>query len=367
MPDALPNGLDFSVRRDDWSRTRCLPSDPPQDLADGQVLFRIDRFAFTANNISYCAAGDMLRYWDFFPTDEGFGRIPTMGFADVVASRHAGVPVGARCFGFYPMSRYLVIEPAKATPVSISDGAAHRQGLAAAYNNYTPVGYDANYVEAHEDADMLFRGLFMTSFLVEDFLRESAFFGAERVVVGSASSKTAIALAHLLSRAGGTRVVGLTSPGNAEFVGGLGLYDEVVHYADTGSIEPGTPTVYVDMAGNGEVTAALHAALGDDLKHDCTVGATHWEADRAPQDLPGPTPQFFFAPSRMAKRAKDWGPDGLQRRMAEAWSGFRSGTDGWLEIRRGYGEKAVSAVYADTLGGRVPPNVGNILSLWDAA
>ena len=41
------------------------------DLASGQVLFRVDRFAFTANNISYAGAGDLLKYWNFFPTEQG--------------------------------------------------------------------------------------------------------------------------------------------------------------------------------------------------------------------------------------------------------------------------------------------------------
>ena len=97
------------------------------------MLFRIDRFAFTANNISYAGAGDLLKYWSFFPTDEGWGRLPTMGFADVVASSHDDVSVGTRCFGFYPMSNYLLIEPSSASPSSIMDGVPHRTGLAAAY------------------------------------------------------------------------------------------------------------------------------------------------------------------------------------------------------------------------------------------
>ncbi len=46
-----------------------------------------------------------------------------------------------------------------------------------------------------EDALMIFRGLFMTSFLADDYLAESDFGGAREVVVISASSKTAIALA----------------------------------------------------------------------------------------------------------------------------------------------------------------------------
>ncbi|MCP5064937.1 MAG: DUF2855 family protein, partial [bacterium] len=105
---AQPAGLDFLVNKTDWKQHRFDDAAVP-DLADGQVLFRVDRFAFTANNISYALAGDMLGYWRFFPAPDGWGRLPTMGYADVIESKHAEVAVGTRCFGFYPMSRYLVI------------------------------------------------------------------------------------------------------------------------------------------------------------------------------------------------------------------------------------------------------------------
>ena len=32
------------------------------------------------------------------------------------------------------------------------------------------------------------------------------------------------------------------------------------------------------MAGDGAVTAAVHRHFGDELKFDCTIGATHWSA-----------------------------------------------------------------------------------------
>ena len=104
-PNTSSDRLDFIVDKSAWHKTRFVQSPVPADLAPGQVLFRVDRFAFTANNISYAMAGDMLRYWEFFPTGtDGWGCIPTMGFADVIASTHADVAVGTRCSGFFPMS-----------------------------------------------------------------------------------------------------------------------------------------------------------------------------------------------------------------------------------------------------------------------
>ncbi|MDJ0786705.1 MAG: DUF2855 family protein, partial [Myxococcota bacterium] len=98
-----PAGLDFLVSKSDWSQVRFEESPMPVPEA-GQVVFRVDRFALTANNISYAVAGEMLGYWRFFPVpgpDEGWGHIPAMGYADVVESAHPDVEVGTRCFGFF--------------------------------------------------------------------------------------------------------------------------------------------------------------------------------------------------------------------------------------------------------------------------
>ena len=169
-----PAGLDFLVNRRDWKRHRVDDAQVP-DLADGQVLFRVDRFAFTANNITYAVAGESLRYWDFFPAPGGWGRLPTMGYADVIESKHPEVAVGTRCFGFYPMSRYLVIEPSAVAEAGITDCAAHREGIAPFYAQYSPTTGDALHHIDHEDASMLMRGLFMTSFLADDFIADRDF------------------------------------------------------------------------------------------------------------------------------------------------------------------------------------------------
>jgi hypothetical protein len=359
-------GLDFLVNKTDWKQHRFDDAPVPR-LADGQVLFRVDRFAFTANNISYALAGDLLGYWRFFPAPDGWGRLPTMGFADVIESKHADVAVGARCFGFYPMSRYLVIQPSMASPSSIMDGATHREGIAPTYNQYSPTTSDALYQPEYEDALILMRGLFLTSFLADDFIASRGF-GEQAVLISSASSKTSIALGHCVSSAGRARSVGLTSARNLDFVRKLGCYDEVLTYDEVRSLDAARPTVYVDMAGSAAVRRAVHEHFGSQLEHSCSIGATHWEETAAGEEaLPGPKPEFFFAPGQIQKRLSDWGPEELQRRLAEAWNGFREFSDSWLQVQRGVGRDAVERVYDDTLAGRAEPQHGHVLSLWDAA
>lgn len=361
-------GLDFLVNKSEWKQTRFVETDPPGALEPGQVRFHVDRFAFTANNISYALSGDTLGYWRFFPVEasagEGWGRIPTMGFGDVIASRHEGVPVGTRCFGFYPMSRYLVIEPSAASPRQITDGVSHREGLAPVYAQYSPVDRDPLYDADKEDELILLRGLFMTSFLAEDFITDREL-GEKLVLITSASSKTSIALAHQVSERGAAKAVGLTSARNQDFVKGLGCYDQVILYDEVRSLPSEVPAVLVDMAGNEQVVRAIHEHYQKLLLHSCAIGATHHDATGSMDDLAGPKREFFFAPAQIQKRIKDWGADGFQQRLAASWNSFADGAPSWLTVTRGAGREAVEAVYQSTLGGEAQPSEGHVLSLWD--
>jgi len=354
-------GLAFEVRKADWKQTRFVEGAVPS-LAPGQVLFRVDRFALTANNISYALSGDMLGYWRFFPCEAGWGRIPVMGFADVIRSTHAEVKEGTRCFGFYPMARHLVIQPGAVSPAQIVDAAPHRAGLAPVYAQYLPSAGDPVYAEMREDRILLMRGLFMTSFLADDFLADQDYRGARSVLISSASSKTSIALAYQVKQTGRARAIGLTSARNVAFARALGFYDQVIPYDEIASLAV-QPAVFVDMAGDGAVTAAVHRHFGDALHYDCTIGATHWSAERNEARLPGPKPEFFFAPAQIVKRSKDWGAQGLSERLAAAWTKFCDASDAWLHVVRSSGREALERVYQDTLAGRTDPADGQIVSL----
>jgi hypothetical protein len=110
------------------------------------------------------------------------------------------------------------------------DAAAHRAGLPPVYNQYARI--QRPLARALEDAQMLFRPLFTTAFLLDDLLAEEGCFGASRVLLASASSKTALSLAFLLGRRSGARpeVVGLTSRANRAFTESTGCYDRVIDY-----------------------------------------------------------------------------------------------------------------------------------------
>ena len=358
----MNDAVDFQVRRDDLRTTRlCDVPSAQLEPEPGQALLRVDHFAFTANNITYAVAGDMLSYWNFFPAERGWGRVPVWGFADVVASRCDGVREGARLYGYYPMSTHLVVQPVQANDAGFIDGAAHRAAMAGAYNQYRAIGAELA-AAGGEEAQMLLQPLFVTAFLIDDFLAENRFFDASAVVLSSASSKTSFALAHQLSRRTGIEVIGLTSPRNAAFVAGLGCYDRALPYGDLSALDPGQRAIFVDMAGNGAVQSAVHHHYGANLVHSLSVGITHWQESKRETGLPGAEPSFFFAPNQLRKRFHDWGPEGFQDRIQTAFGAFRGLADRALRVVRGR-RSDVQRVYLEMLEGSAPPDEGYVLSL----
>jgi Protein of unknown function (DUF2855) len=360
------NSTDFIVARNDLQQCKTIETRLPDaaELPDGALLIRIDRFAFTANNITYAVLGDQLKYWQLFPAPEGFGDIPVWGFGDVIASRHPGISEGESLFGYFPMATHLVIEAADVSRRGLRDAAAHRQGVAPVYNIYARVSGDAAYAGRQGDYQALLRPLFMLSFLVDDFLAENEFYGARSVMLSSASSKTAFGLAHLLhTQRKDIRVIGLTSAANADFVQSLGCYDEVVTYDRVTSMPSDQPVAFVDMAGNSALRETLHRHFGDQIKYSGRIGLTHRGTSPDEPQLPGAKPAWFFAPDQIRKRAREWGPGGIEMRFGNAWSGFAPMLDSWLNVIEGKGPATVKQVYLDTLNGRVPPDQGHILSL----
>jgi Protein of unknown function (DUF2855) len=354
--------LDFQVRRDDLRMTRWTTAARPP-LENGEVRLAVDRFAFTSNNITYAVTGDMLHYWKFFPAPDGWGRLPAFGFASVTESRTDGLPVGTRIFGYLPMSSDFVARPSQIEPEGFVDAAEHRAKLPMFYNEYRRTDAIAGLTAGNEGLHALLRPLFLTGFLIDDFLGENDFFDACTVLIASASAKTAIALAFVLSRRRDKiEVVGLTSAANRAFVERLKVYDRVICYEDIGDM-PVQPSILVDMSGSMPVRQAVHQRLQGNLRHDCAVGRTHWDAGGRPTSLPGPMPQLFFAPDAGQKRIVQWGRDVFEARSAAPWQAFVASASKWLTLREKAGCSAIEAAYRDVLEGRSSPDQGHIFSL----
>ena len=353
---------DFLIKRADlregtWTDTK------PGPLAPGAARLKVEAFALTANNVTYATFGEAMGYWNFFPAaDPAYGRVPVWGFATVTDSNAEGVAPGARVYGYLPISESFDVTPVRVGKESFMDGAANRQGLAPIYNTYIFTAADPGYDAKLEAQQMLFRPLFTTGFMIDDCLMEAGENVPETVVISSASSKTALALAHCLKQRGGVDAVGLTSPGNKAYVEGLGLYARVETYDAADRLHARGLTAYVDFLGRPTLTADVHNALKDRLVRSLVIGVTDWEGNRAPIALPDPQPEFFFVPTYAADRAKTLGPDVLNARLGKAMRSFYAASAGYLTPQTANGKDAIASAWLDTLDAKVPPSKGLVLS-----
>jgi hypothetical protein len=353
---------DFVVNRKNIAQTKFIETEAAP-LRSGQALLAVEKFALTANTITYGVAGDMIGYWKFFPTLSGWGKVPAWGIATVAKSNDAALAVGDRFYGYFPMSHELVVSPERISSRGFTDGATHRAELPVVYNQYSRVTPENGFDPAFDNHKMVYTPLFTTSFILDDFFADNNDFGATTVVIGSASSKTAFGLAFILKQTGRVKTVGLTSAANLSFVQGLGLYDSVKTYDEIESIEAGEATAYVDMSGNKGVLARVHTHFSEKLVASCGVGITHWRSSEGRQlaELPGAKPQLFFAPTQIVKRIKEWGPAHYQAKLNKATEAFFAVVDSWVEIE----EKSftnLSSVYDEVLNG-APANRAYIVAL----
>lgn len=349
-------------QRHDLSQSRIVDAALPP-LGEGAVRLKIESFSVTANNVTYAIAGDAFGYWNFFPGEGDWGVVPMWGHALVEASNHPGIAVGERVYGYLPMGQHLDVLPVSVSAGGFADGAAHRQPMSPIYNQYSRLAADPEHDPASEAERMIFGPLFKTGFLIESFMRREHWFGAEAAVITSASSKTALSLASVARhRSPGVKRIGLTSPGNVEFVKASGFYDEVLAYDRVPDL-PRVPSVSVDFAGNAGLLHAIHTALGDHLKYSCTVGATHVGAGFGQNSgpIPGPTPTLFFAPDHAVAAIKELGPRAFGEAVAESWVRFLAEAGGAVAVSWQDGLAAARQAFAAIHVGKADPAVGIVI------
>lgn len=354
------------VRQDALGSTR-LQHAPDLPLAPGQIRVHIDHFALTSNNVTYAAFGNAMHYWAFFPSGTpGWGVVPVWGFATVTQSLHAGVAVGERLYGYFPMADQAVLQPDRLQPTGFVDAAPHRAALHAVYNRYTRCSADPFYRADTEDLQALLRPLFTTAWLIDDFLQDNGFFGADTVLLSSASSKTAYGTAFQLAQRTGIAVIGLTSPANKAFCESLGCYSQVLGYDELAALPADTDGVYVDFAGDAGLRQSIHTRFVH-LRHSSAIGATHVEQLGGTKDLPGPPATLFFAPAQIKKRSEQWGATQFNARVLQAWQAFIARVADpaapWLQVQHHRGPQAVDAAYQAVLAGRGDPRTGHMLAM----
>lgn len=354
----------LEVKRKNLNELRVSVLESPEaiPLSTNQVLLEVEKFALTANNVTYGVAGDVLGYWNFFPTENGWGRVPAWGIGRVVRSNSASLKEGDRYYGYFPMASHLIVDLGNDASDSVSDAdfydmSAHRQSLSRFYNQYLKVEKSLGFDPAFDDHQMIYRPLFTTAFVLQDYLSVNDFFSASTVCLGSASSKTALGIAFMLGKKSpAINVVGLTSSTNEEFVRSTGLYSEVVCYEDIESkLDASAKYGFVDMSGDQRIVNIMRNHMRDNLTLHLGVGASHWDslAGVEPSSL-GPEKVSFFAPSEIDSRIQSWGSESFYQQLGEAWQDFLLNVDGWVAIEYAYGAEQLKATFEELLGGLHP-------------
>ncbi|MGI9083680.1 MAG: DUF2855 family protein [Aeromicrobium sp.] len=350
------------VQRADLSNTVLVDEDLPL-LGDDQALLRVDVVGLSTNNVTYAVLGEQFHYWDFFPAPAPWGEVPVWGFGEVVASSHPALDVGRRFYGYYPSATHLVVTPDPGHSVGFEEVSAHRAHLPSPYNTYADVADEAIDTPELEHLHALYRPLFWTSFMLADHILDTDPEGSARLLVTSASSKTAYMSAFLLHRAG-RHVVGLTSPRNVDFTNSIRVYDEVLTYDDIAHLDV-SPTIVLDFLGDDDLTADLGSHLGEQQVSRLSVGVTGQvaSADFTLEKIA--SGDVFFAPVQMRKRLADWGREELDRRYDGAWSTFIAEADGFVDLTVASGLDALQEAWHGLQAGRVDPRSGLVFNLND--
>ncbi|GAA0859425.1 DUF2855 family protein [Aliiglaciecola litoralis] len=326
------------------------------DLSDNQLVLKIDSFGFSANNITYALMGDKMGYWGFFPAQSGFGIVPIWGFAVVVHSNHPEIKVGEKVFGYLPMASHLVVTADKVTAQSFYDVNQARNSISSVYDQYVRCAADPGYQADKQDWQLNFQPLFMTSFVLDDYVGERITPTTKQVIITSASSKTGYGAAFLLKmfkqdRAANYRVVGLTSAANVKFTQQTGCYDTVLSYEDSGLINNEGGSFVLDFAGNKPLLLSLQAHLAAAMQSMIYIGVTDVKSQiqSFSGDLKG---EFFFAPSQVKKRTQEWGGVAFMQKYAHAWKAFSSHIEPLLTTQEVSGVDAIKSLYLTGLQGR---------------
>lgn len=362
----------LQLNKSKYTHTRIVEqNETATDLSEGQVRVKIDKFALTANNVTYAVVGEQIGYWQFFPPiaqsgdkENEWGVLPVWGFADVVESSNTDIPIGERLFGYFPPATHLVMQASNVGATSWIDASAHRSHLPAAYNMYRRVQHEPNYNPAFEDDRMLLYPLHITAFALYDYFQSNDWFGAKQLVMLSASSKTSTGLAYgIANDSTAPKQIALTSKRNLQMVSGLAVYDETFSYDDINKIDASVATVIVDMSGNGDVLNALHKHLGANMKFCSNVGVTHWNNMSTGPDFIKERSEFFFAPSQIQLRLKEWGPQGFEQKSREYMSVSIGKSREWLKMTEIDGLEGMQEIFEDVCDGKIAPEAGLIIKL----
>lgn len=411
----MPGIFSFVTKKDERQtvevlRTQQDPAFPSSSEVGPAISFDIVKGSLTANNKFYLSFGEKapFNFFKCYPVDpkaklvaakekefnEDGGHLSDVyvhpvvwGVAKVTSSKVDTVHVGDEYFAMLPMGESVSFEQAH---VDDEDNLViHRPTTNPAYNVFQKID-PTSAVASKEYGDFALAcspGI-LTGFGLYFNLTRYDFYGADTVVVTSASSKVALALAVYLkkeSKNASTKkkvqVIGYTSPGNKDFCEKTGLYDEVLCYDDL-LTENDNKCVMVDISGqaqayqrnkscivknlvvgNASDTEDKKGAFGSFTAYETvtlvlTMMGANWLASWL-----NPVQELYLIMNDAAALKKEWGLEKYNRTVVEYGLTFCKAASAWITVRNCSTEESIEQAFVDVVRGTIPPSETIVLDV----
>lgn len=362
------------------------------ELQRGQVLLRVDRFAFSQQALGYLVKGytrTFSAYHKFFPhAESGLYRSGCWGYATVVQSEHPRVEAGTRLYGLVPPCRYLVQDVGGVIPADRKGEAPKvemaRESVPFEFRRFleydvlvSPVACAASEADAGNDAErepdsyselddwMLAtkESYTMAYYIDEQLLVETGMINC--VVISCASSKTALALAYCLRMREMRSVVALTSEEHLEFVQSTGMYHEVYTYDDVEALGTSRTLAYIDFRCDGTLRQRLAQHLGTLLMYSLIIGPAVFQRKAEGQLFEKRHREVVFDESKWRERRKSV-PEVVQTdrnvKLGHSYRAFVEWIRERMRLRYWSGVESVVKMYGEVYSNRVAPDEVQICS-----
>jgi len=366
------------------------------------VSFKVIKGSMTANNKFYWSFGEKppFNFNKCYPVDDKASTLvdnkdtpigndymsPVVwGIAEITSTTIEGVEVGAQYLGLLPIGDSVSF--AKAS-LKKEDGSivVDRPSTFAAYNSFNKIESDTAMSTSCEYSDLAlvcFPGIVTGHGLYFRMLEQNCY-GADSIVVTSASSKVALAMALYMKndpdkKFENTPIIGYTSKNNMQFCEQTGLYDSLFCYDDI--LPSGKKYVVVDIAGRADVYTRNKNEEGVDIIKLLVVGNASGIEDkkgmftafttyakmkmimgmmgippRLHSWMPKPTQELYLIWEDMAAMEKKWGKDKLKEIQKESSFTFCKAAKKWMSIREAKTDEEIGKAFIDILEGSVPPS-----------
>jgi hypothetical protein len=372
------------------------------------ITFAIVQMGLSANNKFYldygekapfnfdkCYPVDPTKSSLLFPTPdkkvEDYIHPPVWGICKVTASSVDGVTVGSHYLAQLPMAESVSF-PFGTVNEKSGDLLIHRPTVHAAYNSFQKISPNDALLSKEYAALALvcFPGILTGFGLYLDLKRHDYYGGAQNVVITSASSKVALALAlYLKEQKSGKKVIGYTSDANRDFCQATGMYDIILGYndklCDKNVVPKDESCVIIDISGNSSVwsnnTAATKIAkllvIGNSsgtpeekstfaclsLYAKVKMMLTMFGAPVWIRSWMNPTQELFLIMDIMAALKEEWGLEKLNATKQEYTQTFCKHAVDWMKVRDCSTSESIQKAFQDIVQGTVPPSEAIVLDV----